>query len=146
MKRRTVSITLLTVTLILATVLTGAAQSTTKSLSTNFTLVNLESEAASGTVQYFKPDGTTWKTEESFTLAANGGQAIFRQYLDSALDAGRGSVLVSADKSVGAVVQVLARGQNPTSSGAYSGFSAGAASFYIPLVAKNRSTANRPCQ
>ena len=141
MKRRTVSITLLTVTLILATVLTGAAQSTTKSLSTNFTLVNLESEAASGTVQYFKPDGTTWKTEESFTLAANGGQAIFRQYLDSALDAGRGSVLVSADRSVGAVVQVLARGQNPTSSGAYSGFSAGAASFFVPLIAKNRSTA-----
>ncbi len=141
MKRRTVSITLLTLTLILATVLTGAAQSTTKSLSTNFTLVNLESEPAGGTVQYFKTDGTVWKADESFTLAANGGQKIFRQYLDSALAAGRGSVVVSADKSVGAVVQVLARGQNPTSSGAYSGFSAGAASFYVPLAAKNRPTA-----
>jgi len=141
MKRRTLSITLLTVTLVLATVLTGAAQSTTKSLSTNFTLVNLESEVAGGTVQYFKPDGTLWKADESFSLAANGGQAIFRQYLDSALAAGRGSVVVSADRSVGAVVQVLARGQNPTSSGAYSGFSAGAAAFYVPLVAKNRNTA-----
>jgi hypothetical protein len=141
-KRRTVSIALLTVVLIMATVLTGAAQSTTKSLSSNFTLVNLGSTAATGTVQYFKPDGSQWKADDTFNLAANGGQAIYRQYTDASLSQGQGSVVVSADQSVGAVVQLLARGQNPTSSGAYSGLSGGDSAFYVPLAAKNRGTAS----
>ncbi len=109
------------------------AASTTKSLSTNFTLINLGVNQANGVVEYLKPDGSQWRSPENFTLAADGGQAIFRQYFDSALPDGNGSVRVSADQPVGAVVQILARGQTPTS-GAYVGFSQGNVRFYVPLV------------
>ncbi|MEM2446444.1 MAG: hypothetical protein QW734_07285 [Candidatus Bathyarchaeia archaeon] len=113
-----------------------AAGSTTKSLSTNFTLINLGTGPANGVVQYFKPDGTKWRNDELFSIANPGGQAIFRQYFDSQLPNGQGSVIVSADQPLGAVVQVLARNQIPTS-GAYSGFPEGSTTFYVPLVIKN---------
>lgn len=116
--------------------LPALAGSTTKSLSTNFTIVNLGSAQASGVVQYLKSDGTEWRSSETFTLTANGGQAIFRQYMAGPgyiEQPGQGSVIVSADQPMGAVVQILARGQTPTS-GAYSGFVEGSESFYVPLV------------
>ncbi|MEM4523362.1 MAG: hypothetical protein QW738_09150 [Nitrososphaeria archaeon] len=113
--------------------LPAMAGSTTKSLSTNFTLINLGSGPAEGVVQYFKPDGTSWRADESFSIANPGGQAIFRQYFDTQLPDGQGSVIVSANQPLGAVVQILARNQTPTS-GAYSGFPEGSSSFYIPLV------------
>ncbi len=114
-------------------VLPAMAASTTKSLSTNFTLINLGMDEATGVVEYLRPDGSQWRSPENFTLAGDGGQAIFRQYFDTALPDGNGSVRVSADQPVGAVVQILARGQTPTS-GAYVGFSQGSARFYVPLV------------
>jgi len=141
MQRKTIAI-LLSLALVLVTVVPGLAQSTTKSLSTNFTLVNLGTSAAEGTIQYFEPDGTAWRTDVSFDLDANGGQGIYRQYDDSSLANGRGSVIVSASQPLGAVVQILARGQDPTTSGAYSGFESGDASFYVPLAARNLSTAS----
>jgi len=141
MQRKTIAI-LLSLSLVLVTVVPGLAQSTTKSLSTNFTLVNLGTSAAEGTIQYFEPDGSAWRTDVSFDLDANGGQGIYRQYDDSSLTDGRGSVVVSASQPLGAVVQILARGQDPTSSGAYSGFESGEASFYVPLAARNLSTAS----
>jgi hypothetical protein len=122
------------------------AQSSTKSFSTNFTLVNLGPAAATGMVQYIKSDGTAWRADESFALDPLGGQAIFRQYTAGGLgyiaDAGQGSAVVSADQPLGGVVQILARGQSPTTSGAYSGFSAGDSSFYVPLVARKLGTAS----
>lgn len=135
--------------LVLTAIIPGLAQSTTKSLSTNFTLVNLGNDEATGTVEYFLPDGSAWGDgSENFTISDPGGQAIFRQY-NPAGDLGNpnltndaGSVVVSADQPLGAVVQILARNQNPTSSGAYSGFEGGAESFYIPLAARELSTAS----
>ncbi|MEM2001787.1 MAG: hypothetical protein QXT77_03935 [Candidatus Methanomethylicaceae archaeon] len=130
------------------TIAPGLAQSTTKSLSTNFTLVNLGDGPAQGVIQYIKTDGTPWGSgSETFTISSKGGQAIFRQY-DLAgrpgnpnLTDGAGSVVISADQPLGAVVQILARNQNPTSSGAYSGFTGGSTSYYVPLVARKLSTA-----
>jgi hypothetical protein len=125
----------------------GYAQSTTKQLSTNFTLVNLSSTEATGTISYLKPDGATWGTE-NFTIAANGGQGIFRQYASSGqpgnpgLSSGRGSVVISSTQPLGAVVQIRAINDNPTTSGAYSGFASGDSSFYVPLVARKLSTAS----
>jgi len=145
-KTRIVSAIVLAVALALVASASSLAQSTTKQLSTNFTLVNLGSAAAAGTISYIKPDGTSWGSE-SFNIPGNGGQAIFRQYDPSGspgnpnLTSGAGSVMVMADQPLGAVVQILARGQNPTSSGAYAGLSTGAPSFYVPLVAKNLTTA-----
>jgi len=145
---------MLSVAIALAGVTGSWAQSTTKSLSTNFTLVNLGAGPASGVVQYFtefkdSTGGTPWGSgSESFTIDMTGGQVIFRQYSNPGdpgnpnLTPGGGSVVVTADQPLGAVVQILARGQNPTSSGAYSGFLNGASSFYVPLVLKKLSTAS----
>ncbi len=135
--------------LVLMTVFPGLAQSTTKVLSTNFTLVNLGTGEANGVIEYLKPDGTAWGSgSENFTITSPGGQAIFRQYADTGdpgnpnLADGSGSVIVSANQPLGAVVQIQARGQDPTSNGAYSGFSEGDTSFYVPLVARNLNTAS----
>lgn len=125
--------------------------STTKQLSTNFTLVNLAAASNSGSIQYYKSDGSKWRTDEAFgPLTTQGAQLIRRQYETSAGDptnsnlptAGSGSVVVSANGQMGAVVQITARGQSPTSSGAYSGASAGAASANVPLVSKNGASAS----
>lgn len=124
---------LLGLSLAMLVLLPAIAGSTAKSLSTNFTLINLGSGPANGVVQYFKPDGAQWRATESFSITTPGGQAIFRQYFDPQLPDGQGSVIVSADQPVGAVVQILARNQTPTS-GAYSGFPEGSANFYVPLV------------
>ena len=135
--------------LALTAVIPGLAQSTSKSLTTNFTLVNLGDGEATGTVDYYLPAGGAWGDgTEDFVIADPGGQAIFRQYNNPGepgnpnLTDDAGSVVVSANQPLGAVVQILARGQDPTSSGAYSGFEGGAESFYIPLAAKELATAS----
>lgn len=141
-RRKVLSLTLMVIALLATLVLPAMAQSTTKALSSNFTLVNLSSTAADGQIDYFKADGSEWRPSQSFNLPANGGQAIFRQYDDAQLAPGQGSVVVSSSQTTGSVVQILARGQNPTSSGAYVGLSVSNASFYVPLVARMGSTAS----
>lgn len=120
-----------------------AAGSTNKILSTNFTLVNLGDSGAQGQVLYYRPDGNEWKTADAFgddTPIPPGGQVIYRQYFDEDLDVGAGSVVVTADQPMGAVVQIQARGQNPTSNGAYSGVSSSASAFLVPLAMRNLVT------
>jgi hypothetical protein len=132
------------VTLTFLTLFPVTAGSTTKSLSTNFTLINLGSSAANGVIQYLRPDGTEWRTSETFTIEPYGGQAIFRQYMEGPgyiATPGQGSVIVSADQPLAAVVQIRALGQIPTS-GAYVGFPTGSDTFYVPLVARQRGTAS----
>lgn len=121
------------------------AASTTKVLSTNFTLVNLGTTSASVVAEYYKTDGSTWTAADSyssFTIAPDGGQKIVRQY-DSAsgLESGQGSVVISSSQPLGAVVQILARGQVPTS-GAYNGVSSGSNVSYLPLLQKQNRTAS----
>ena len=146
-KVRIVSAVVLAVALALVASASSLAQSTTKQLSTNFTLVNLGSGPATGNISYIKQDGTSWGSE-NFSITNVGGQAIFRQYASAGqpgnpnLSSGAGSVMVMSDQPLGAVVQIQARNQNPTSNGAYSGLSAGDTSFYVPLVAKNLTTAS----
>ncbi len=115
------------------------AASTTKALSTNYTLVNLGPSDASVSVQYLLDSGATWtapSASTTFTITANGGQKIVRQYQDTMTPAtGRGSAVVSSDQPLGAVVQVQAIGQT-ASSGAYSGFTGGSDKFYVPLVSR----------
>ena len=141
-RSRTINVLLLVVALVMTAILPAFAQSTTKSLSTNFTLVNLSANPTSGTVDYYKTDGSAWRSQETFNLPGNGGQAIFRQYTDAALSAGQGSVVVGAGEAVGSVVQILARSQNPTSSGAYVGLSDGDSTFYVPLAARRLATSS----
>jgi hypothetical protein len=126
----------LTSVLAVSTILSASAASTTKNLSSNFTLVNLVSGANQGTISYVKAsDGSEWRDPQDFTFNALGDQLIYRQYDDQELDPGSGSVVVSTSGPVGAVVQIQARGQTPTS-GAYVGVSEGAATANIPLVSR----------
>lgn len=130
----------------LATTLSGSvlAGSTTKSLSTNYTLVNLGTTDATVNVSYMKADGSPWVADGAnmnFIIPGNFGSNQVRQYFDTTLSAGQGSVVVSSSQPLGAVVQIQARNQTPTQ-GAYSGYSVGSNKFYVPLAARNRTTAS----
>lgn len=143
MQRKTM-VMLLALVLAVAIIIPSWAQSTSKSLSTNFTLINFGTDEATVAVQYLKDDGTNWTTSsdrQNFTIDANGGQAILRQYDDPNMTDGRGSVVVSSSQPLGAVVQIQARNQTPTS-GAYSGLSQGASTFYVPLAMRRLSSAS----
>jgi len=136
----------LTVVVAVTTVLNASAQATTKSLSSNFTLVNLADGPNNGHIQYVKEDGSDWRKGatdpgDDFTLTGLGDQIQRKQYFDTNLDAGSGSVVVSTDGPVGAVVQIQAR--NGTSSrGAYIGVSEGAPEVSVPLVERHLNTAS----
>lgn len=140
-KRFTLTLVIvLMLTSILASTVFAAA--TTKSLSTNFTLVNLGTDAATVTVDYWLTNGTAWPNvsadSKSFTLAANGGQKQIRQYADT-MNPGAGSAVVSSSAPLGAIVQIQARNQVATT-GAYKGASSGSSTFYIPLVSRRGSS------
>ena len=142
--KRSIATGFLSLSLISSLVLGAAAQdaplsSTTKNLSTNFTLVNLEAGSNNGAIQYYKSDGSKWKTDDTFSLAAQGDQFIKRQYQDTALSSGSGSIVVSASGKLGAVVQILAQNQTATS-GAYSGASVAAQTANVPLVERKLAT------
>lgn len=126
----------LAIVIILLIATTVFAGSTTKTLSTNFTLVNFSSEEALVNVEYRLEGGAIWDADnanESFTIPANGQRQI-RQYFDTTMVSGKGSAAISSTQPLGAVVQILARGQTP-SSGAYKGYSSGSSKWYIPLAA-----------
>ena len=125
---------------------TANAKSTDKQLSTNFTLVNLDKDhAAGGAISYLLESGAIWPGVStgnlSFILQPNGGSIQIKQYFDPTMEAGRGSVVIAAERPVGAIVQIQARGQTPTQ-GAYTGFLEGHSVFYVPLVARRRFTLN----
>jgi hypothetical protein len=132
----------LTTVIAASTLMTASAASTPKNLSSNFTLVNLISGANNGQIAYVKPDGSQWRATEPFTLASLGAQLIRRQYEDPNLTAGSGSVVVSTDGPVGAVVQIQARAPQVPTFGAYVGVSEGASQANLPLVLRRRTTAS----
>jgi len=136
--RKTAAFVLTTV-LAASTLLSASAASTDKSLSSNFTLVNLVAGENTGQIAYILPTGGEWFPTQSFTLDGIGDQAIYRQYEEEELDPGSGSVVVSTDGPVGAVVQIQAREQTDTS-GAYIGVSEGAPSANVPLVSRQGSS------
>lgn len=122
----------------------ASAGSATKTLSTNFTLVNIGTDTAQVSINYFLPDGSPW-TGSSFTnyeIPADGGQAIVRQY-DDTLTGGQGSVIVSSSQPLASMVQLLNRsGIGAPTSAAYLGFSQGYTSVVLPLLSKKASTAS----
>ena len=150
MIRKTHLFAIITLVAVFAIAFSGSmpatAASTTKKLSSNFTLVNLDSGSNLITIDYYNPDGSEWKNSdnssagESFTFTSLGEQLIRRQYF-SDLTAGRGSVVVTSDGPLGAVVQVQARDQTATT-GAYSGVNDGAGSVGVPLAVRQLNTAS----
>ncbi len=121
------------------------AASTSKTLSTNFTLVNLSTSAdATVHVQYIKDNGSAWDADagsEDFIIPKNYGLMQIRQYFDGTMTTGRGSAVVSSSQELGAIAQVQARNQTPTQ-GAYTGYKTGSTKFYVPLAIKSRITSS----
>ena len=117
------------------------ADATTKALATNYTLVNLGNATATVTAQYLTPEGTEWGDSifKNFSIPAGGNQ-IVRQYDDTGLTPGRGSVVISSDQLLGAMVQEVTRSGVPTM-GAYTGVDAPSATWYIPLAARRANSA-----
>lgn len=117
------------------------AASATKILSTNYTIVNLGSATANVTASYFKPDGTPWTGSifTSFNLSP-GANSVVRQYFDTGLTAGQGSVVLSSDQPIAAVIQEQARNQAP-SDAAYTAVSAPSPIYYVPFVARHGASA-----
>lgn len=136
----------LSLLLILSVAATAAPlfQSTAKRLSTNFTVVNLGANDTQVTARYIRSDGSPWEASSgntSFTVAGNFGQKVIAQYFDDTLSEGMGSVVLESQEPLGAVVQIQARDQVPTS-GAYSGVVNPANSFLIPQVLRQLGTRN----
>lgn len=138
--KRKLAVTGMLASLALASVMVASAASTNKTLSTNFTLVNLTNGNNTANISYYKPDGSQWRAPEVQQFTTLGQQLIVRQYTDPQLPAGSGSVVVGGQGALGAVVQIRALNQTPTS-GAYSGATSGATSVNIPLVAYNGTSA-----
>ncbi len=138
------SVAIAVLALIVAT-LPVLAGSTTKTLSTNYSVVNLSTvNDASVTALYYKDDGSTWTADAdktNFTVAKNYGQYQVRQYFDTTLTAGKGSVVLSSTEPLAAIVQIQARGQTPTM-GAYTGYTSGSNQFFVPLVLRKFPTAS----
>ena len=76
------------------------AAATSKAFATNYTLINLGGATATVNAQYLTPAGTEWGDSifKSFTIPAGGNQ-IVRQYQDTGLTPGMGSVIISSDQS-----------------------------------------------
>jgi hypothetical protein len=145
--KRTIFTVLSVVVLLTLAVGSVFAASTTKTLSTNFTLVNLDdTNRATGTIQYVKDyseGGATWAADAAntqFDLDPNGGSVQIRQYFDTTLTAGKGSVVVNSSAQLGSIAQVLARSPQTPTRGAYTGFTSGDNKFYVPLVAHQGSS------
>jgi hypothetical protein len=135
---------LIAFSLLLIISISVSANATSKILSTNYTLVNLGTTEASVQAIYYKADGSVWDADnanEVFNIPGNYGQKIIAQYFDSTLTSGQGSVVLSSTQPLGAVAQILARNQVPTS-GAYMGVIEPANVFYAPQVFRSLMTAS----
>lgn len=145
MKLTRTALIILGIVLIIGVLASSAlAASTTKALSTNFTLVNLGTLPADVIVDYLLSSGEPWPNvnpaNKSFSLGADGGQIQIRQYADT-MSPGAGSAVVSSSQPLGAIVQIQARNQVATT-GAYKGDSQGSGVFYIPLLARRGVSAS----
>jgi hypothetical protein len=118
----------------------AAAASSTKTFSSNYTLVNLGTETASVTASYVAPDGSEWGDSifKTFSIPAGANQ-IVRQYNDTGLTPGQGSVVIASSQPLGALVQEIVRTGTPTS-GAYAGIDTPSATWYIPMAARKASS------
>ena len=117
------------------------AAATTKSFSSNYTLVNLGGDTAAVTASYIAPNGTEWGSSifKSFSIPAGANQ-IVRQYDDTGLTPGRGSVVIASSQPLGALVQEIVRTGVP-SSGAYTGIDVPSSIWYVPEVSRMGNSA-----
>jgi hypothetical protein len=134
---------LITLCILLVATIPAFAGSTLKTLSTNYTVVNLSTTTdASVTALYYKDStsgGSNWDADnanENFTVPMNYGQKVIRQYFDTTMSSGKGSVVLSSTEPLAAIVQIQARNQTASLS-AYNGYTSGSNKFFVPSAFKN---------
>jgi hypothetical protein len=99
-----------------------------------FQVQNLTGEEASIQIEFFNQDGSV-AASPSDTIAANDSNTYFP--LDAVSDGFNGSVVISSDKDVRAIANVLGNGLDYGAS--YSGFTGGAEEVSLPLLMKENS-------
>lgn len=97
---------------------------------TGFQVANLSDSTANITIQYVNQNGTTNATVND-TVSANSSNTYFPIGADAGFN---GSVVISSDQPVAAIVNVL--GDGFAFGGSYESFSEGAQSVSLPLIMK----------
>jgi hypothetical protein len=144
MKRRIVGI-LLALALLAGIVIPAAAQLGDNDFS-SFTVQNLDTSTATVSVMFVNEAGTTYGPTEvptlnggqpnPFTLAPGESFEIYVPGIPAGLPDGRYSVVVSSDKEVAAIANIIGEGAI-NFNGSYSGFALGDSTFYLPAVVFN---------
>ena len=134
---------LLALVLVLVTILPVSAQLGDTDIST-FTIQNISDTTATVSVTFVGTDGTEYQpadlgggTTNPFSLApAAAKQIVVSQISSTDLPSGSYSVVISSDVQVVAQAGLAGTG-SIRFTGAYTGFSAGATTLYIPTIAYN---------
>jgi hypothetical protein len=133
--RKTYLVLVLVLALMLAlSVSTASAQDGPTSYTSGFQIQNLDTaNTANVAINFYKKDGTIAATVND-SLSAGGSKTY---YPLSAVSSGfDGSVVISSDRDVAAIVNVFGNG-GAFGGGSYSGFDSGASTVNIPLVIKS---------
>jgi len=128
--------------LILAIVLTmfgisSNAQAGAFTYTAGFQVQNLEGTQAAVSITYYNQDGTQNVAPVSDTIPANGSKTYYPVHANTGFN---GSVIVSSDKQVASVVNIL--GNNGAAGASYVGSSAGSTTVLLPLLMKGNSGFN----
>jgi hypothetical protein len=103
-----------------------------------FQVQNLDtSNSATIQITFYKQDGDVAATVDD-TVAAGGSNTYFP--LDAVSEGFNGSVVISSDRDIRAITNVLGNGLDYGAS--YGGFTAGATTVYVPLLMKENSGFN----
>jgi hypothetical protein len=125
----------LALVLVLAMLVGGQAFAQGKfSYQSGFQVQNLESQTATVVITYYKQDGGV-DTTTNDTIPANGSKTYFP--IDAA-SGFNGSVVVSSDREVGSVVNILGSGGS-NAAASYVGTSQGSTSVQLPLLMQDNS-------
>ncbi|MFZ6027659.1 MAG: hypothetical protein ACOYYS_08090 [Chloroflexota bacterium] len=114
----------------------GHAQAGAFTYTSGIQVQNLEASEANVTLTYYAQDGTV-AANPSDTIAASGSKTYFPIH---ASDGFNGSVVISSDKQVASVVNIL--GNNGAAAASYVGTGTGSTTVLIPLLMKGNAGYN----
>ena len=126
----------ITLLVVLAIPLTASGQGIT--YNAGFQVQNLDtSNDATIQITFYNQDGSVANTVDD-TIPAGGSKTYFP--LDAVSDGFNGSVVISSDRDIRAIANVLGNGLDYGAS--YGGFTAGATTVYVPLLMRENSGYN----
>jgi hypothetical protein len=133
--KRSKILLVLALVLLLALSISGQAFAQKFTYQSGFQVQNLENQAATVVITYYKQDGTVDGSSVNDTIPASGSKTYFPISASSGFN---GSVVISSDREIGSVVNILGSGGS-NAAASYVGSSAGNTSVQIPLLMKGNS-------